>query len=190
MLHLKSYLEQWAPPMQCEFGLIADAFQVSLFVAYVLSHGIYNAYFHPLSKFPGPKLSGATDIVAAFYAVLGRRSKYSEKLHTKYGDVVRTRPNELSFIGENAWKDVYMHRQGQKQMAKAGRGNGPAGGVSILNASDDAHARQRRLLSHAFSERAVSPRPLHCKIKLIQLVASRTGAHYSKLCQSSHQQFA
>jgi len=77
-------------------------------------------------------------------------------LHAKYGEVVRTRPNELSFISENAWKDIYMHRQGQKQMAKAGR----SGGLSILNAPDDAHARQRRLLSHAFSERAVSMIPL------------------------------
>lgn len=66
---------------------------------------------------------------------------------------MRTRPNELSFIGESAWKDIYMHRQGHKQMSKAGR---PTGGVpSILNAGDEAHARQRRLLSHAFSERAV-----------------------------------
>jgi cytochrome P450 len=91
-----------------------------------------------------------------YYAVLGQRSKYSERLHAKYGEVVRTRPNELSFIGENAWKDIYMHRQGHKQMAKAGRATGPAGEVSILNAPDDAHARQRKLLSHAFSERAVS----------------------------------
>lgn len=88
--------------------------------------------------------------------MIGKRSKYSEELHARYGDVVRTRPNELSFIGENAWKDIYMHRQDHKQMAKAGR---PTGGVpSILNAGDADHARQRKLLSHAFSERAVCPK--------------------------------
>lgn len=98
-------------------------------------------------------MSAATDVVSAFHTVLGKRSKHSEKLHAQYGDVVRTRPNELSFIGEHAWKDIYSHKQGHKQMAKAGR---PTGGVpSILNAGDDDHSRQRKLLSHAFSERAV-----------------------------------
>jgi cytochrome P450 len=107
-----------------------------------------------MCKFPGPKLAGATDIVAAYYAARGQRSKYSERLHATYGPVVRTKPNELSFIGEDAWKDIYMHRQGRKQMIKADRIAGR--GLSIIVAPDDAHARQRRLLSHAFSDRAAS----------------------------------
>lgn len=45
------------------------------------------------------------------------------------------------------------NRQGHKQMARAGR---PTGGIpSILNAGDEDHARQRKLLSYAFSERAI-----------------------------------
>ncbi|QDS68969.1 hypothetical protein FKW77_008901 [Venturia effusa] len=126
---------------------------LSLWTAYVLSHCIYNIYFHPLAKFPGPRLSAATDIIAAFQDVLGKRSKYNVELHARYGGVVRTRPNELSFIGEDAWKDICMHRQGHKQMAKAGQP--PGGTPSILHAGDEDHARQRRLLSHAFSERAL-----------------------------------
>jgi cytochrome P450 len=87
--------------------------------------------------------------------VRGQQSKFSEKLHTQYGEVVRTRPNELSFVGDNAWKDIYMHRQGHKQMQKAGIPARPTKAHSIIVAPDDVHARQRRLLSHAFSERAV-----------------------------------
>ena len=86
----------------------------------------------------------------------GRRLKFSKKLHAQYGEVVRTRPNELSFIGDNAWKDIYMHRQGHKQMQKAGIPVNQNKTHSIIIAPDDVHARQRRLLSHAFSERAVS----------------------------------
>jgi len=115
------------------------AHQLTLYAAFILSRGVYNVYFHPLHKFPGPKLAGATDLVSAFYAVRGLRSKYNESLHAKYGPVVRTKPNELSFISEDAWKDIYMHRQGHKQMAKAGR----SAGLSIIVADDDAHARQR-----------------------------------------------
>ena len=85
----------------------------------------------------------------------GQQSKFSEKLHTQYGEVVRTRPNELSFIGDNAWKDIFMHRQGHKQMQKAGIPASQNKAHNIILAPDDVHARQRRILSHAFSERAV-----------------------------------
>jgi cytochrome P450 len=87
--------------------------------------------------------------------VRGQQLKFSEKLHTQYGEVVRTRPNELSFVGDNAWKDIYMYRQGHKQMQKAGIPASQNKAHSIIVASDDVHARQRRLLLHAFSERAV-----------------------------------
>jgi len=128
---------------------------VSIYVAYLFSISIYNVYFHPLRKFAGPKLGAATDLYAAYYIVRGQRSKFAVRLHARYGPVVRTRPNELSFIDENAWKDIYAHRQGHRQMQKAGRTvDGKA--YSIINAPDDVHARQRRLLSHAFSERAVN----------------------------------
>lgn len=54
-----------------------------------------------------------------------------------------------------------MHRQDAngkavKQMAKAGRRPDQNGVFSILNAPDDVHSRQRKMLSHAFSDRAVS----------------------------------
>jgi hypothetical protein len=88
--------------------------------------------------------------------MLGKKHILDEKLHAKYGEVVRIKPNQLSFTGEEAWRDIYMHRQGQPQMAKWGRGSSNDKGVySIINAPDDIHARQRKSLSHAFSERAV-----------------------------------
>lgn len=85
----------------------------------------------------------------------GQRVKFSQKLHAQYGEVVRTRPNELSFVSDQAWKDIYMHRQGHKQMQKDGIPVRPNQAHAITIAPDDVHARERRLLSHAFSERAV-----------------------------------
>ncbi|KIW25940.1 uncharacterized protein PV07_09074 [Cladophialophora immunda] len=128
---------------------------VFLYLLYLLSLGIYNIYFHPLSKFPGPKLACATELFAVFHFVRGQRVKFSKKLHAQYGEVVRTRPNELSFLNERAWKDIYMHRQGHKQMQKAGIPARQNRAHAIIIAPDDVHARQRRLLSHAFSERAL-----------------------------------
>jgi hypothetical protein len=39
-------------------------------------------------------------------------------MHEKYGDVVRVAPNELSFAGEEAWRDIYTHRPGHKEARK------------------------------------------------------------------------
>jgi hypothetical protein len=88
----------------------------------------------------------------------GRYVSLNKRLHEEYGEVVRTKPNELSFISESTWKDVYMHRQGQPQMEKARRDHFSSDPTlfNIVNAPDDVHSRQRRSVSHAFSDRAVS----------------------------------
>lgn len=79
------------------------------------------------------------------------------KLHAKYGPVVRIAPTELSFITAQAWQDIYTHHQGRSNFAKNPLWMAPGenGVHSILSANDADHSRYRRLLSHAFSERAL-----------------------------------
>jgi aspirochlorine biosynthesis cytochrome P450 monooxygenase len=71
---------------------------------------VYNAYFHPLRKFPGPWLAGASKSYMAYYTVRGKKHYRIEEIHEKYGDVVRIAPDHLSFITESAWKDIYSFR--------------------------------------------------------------------------------
>jgi cytochrome P450 len=79
------------------------------------------------------------------------------QLHELYGDVVRIRPNELSFIDPNAWKDI----KGQKKAGQEENGKDPAivasPGLrdSILGADRDTHARFRRALAPGFSFKAM-----------------------------------
>ncbi|MCJ1304570.1 hypothetical protein MMC08_007383, partial [Hypocenomyce scalaris] len=95
---------------------------------------IYNVYFHPLSKFPGPKLAAATQIPIARASLNGTLTQWLKELHDHYdSDVVRTGPNELSLNGPSAWRDI----------------------DSIITANDADHARMRRLLGHAFSGKAL-----------------------------------
>ena len=79
------------------------------------------------------------------------------QLHAKYGAVVRIAPTELSFITADAWHDIYGHHQGSPKFAKNPLWMAPGenGVHSILSANDADHSRYRRLLSHAFSERAL-----------------------------------
>jgi cytochrome P450 len=80
------------------------------------------------------------------------------KLHDQYGPVVRYTPNDVSFIGAAAWKDIYGHRTASREaMSKDLRMYRPTltKSTNILIANDADHSRMRRLLSHAFSEKAL-----------------------------------
>ncbi|KAI1077886.1 isotrichodermin C-15 hydroxylase [Whalleya microplaca] len=75
-------------------------------VLYVAGHVFYNLFLHPLASFPGPLLRRSSRV---WWTVDLFRCKLvfdSDKYHKKYGPVVRTAPNELSFIDPRAWRDV------------------------------------------------------------------------------------
>ena len=80
---------------------------------------------------------------------------WTRDLHEEYGEIVRVKPDQLSFITETAWSDIYMHRQGRPQFQKFTFAEPVNGARSVLQAFDADHARQRKLLSHAFSEKAL-----------------------------------
>jgi cytochrome P450 len=84
---------------------------------------------------------------------------YTKTLHDKYGPILRLSPNELSFNSVEAWEDIYGHRLGRPNMAKDPIHVGavdPVPGVSTISMADnDTHARQRRALSHGFSQQAL-----------------------------------
>jgi hypothetical protein len=77
----------------------------------VINITLYNLYLHPLRKFPGPKLAAITPYYWTWKILIGQKHTYAKKWHEQYGEVVRVQPNELSFIGESAWKDIYAHKQ-------------------------------------------------------------------------------
>ena len=58
-----------------------------VFVLYRLSKAIYNLYFHPLHKFPGPKLAAATSLYEFYYSIIrdGEFMWELERMHNQYG---------------------------------------------------------------------------------------------------------
>ena len=73
---------------------------------------LYNAFFHPLCKFPGPRFRSATPFPNLWAALKGDQAFEYAALHDKYGPVVRIGPNTLSYISAGAWKEIYGLRQG------------------------------------------------------------------------------
>lgn len=61
------------------------------FIGVFASTGIYRAFFHPLHHFPGP-FAARLSVWSRLYTVWATEHKHAvalEKMHEKYGDVVR-----------------------------------------------------------------------------------------------------
>ncbi len=113
-----------------------------------------NVYFHPLRKYPGPIFAAASNIPIAYVSWNGSLSHWLRSLHESYkSDIIRISPNEVSVISLSSWKDLYSHRPGHSNFPKDLRAF--AGVDNIVTASDSDHSRVRRLLSHAFSDKAL-----------------------------------
>ncbi|OBS23183.1 hypothetical protein FPOA_03738 [Fusarium poae] len=124
---------------------------------YVLVRAIYGVFFHPLSKVPGPKLYAATQLPYLYYLTRGRWVYRLKELHDQYGPVVRYTPTDVSFITADAYKTIYGHKTGgAKEFEKdlrLYRQNRPA--KNLIISDNESHKRQRKLLSHAFSNKAL-----------------------------------
>ncbi|KAI0280406.1 cytochrome P450 monooxygenase-like protein [Russula aff. rugulosa BPL654] len=69
----------------------------------------YNAYLHPLARFPGPKLAAASKYWL-FYQEFVKGVSLSDvrdKLHAQYGDIIRVQPNLLHFANPHAYNEIY-----------------------------------------------------------------------------------
>ncbi|KAF2666106.1 averantin oxidoreductase [Microthyrium microscopicum] len=120
---------------------------------------IYRVFFHPLAKYPGPFLNSISALPAALSLLRGRFPFDNKIHHEKYGPVFRLSPNELVFSSAQATQDIYGFRPGHQNMKKSPLHTGPVkvGSTTTLQYvdSDADHARQRKALSHSFSQHAL-----------------------------------
>ncbi|KAH9990968.1 putative P450 monooxygenase [Russula compacta] len=74
-----------------------------------LYSAFYNVYFHPLTRFPGPKLAAASKYWL-FYQEFVRGISLSDirdDLHAQYGEIIRVQPNLLHFANPHAYNEIY-----------------------------------------------------------------------------------
>ncbi|KAL8886186.1 MAG: hypothetical protein Q9215_006069 [Flavoplaca cf. flavocitrina] len=117
-------------------GLVTWYFATSLWTV------ICNLYRHPIAKFPG-----------ALFILSGCAFLDTKRLHERYGKVVRTSPNALSFITAEAWKGIYNLKPDRTENAKDPSFYQADG--NILSANQKDHTRFRRLYAHAFTDTAL-----------------------------------
>jgi averantin hydroxylase len=132
---------------------------------------VYNLWLSPLAKVPGPLSHAISNIPHDIACIRGVRHLHLEKLHEQYGSIVRISPNELSFIDSCIWRDVYAHRKGDAECAKADKQENPNGYPGILDADRIDHRRYRRLLGHAFSEQSLRPQEPRLQYHVNELIS-------------------
>ncbi|KAJ5806541.1 Cytochrome monooxygenase lcsI [Penicillium pulvis] len=148
------------------FAIVQTGALGPLFLVYAVALGllgnvlwtvVYNLFLSPLSKFPGPKLAAISHIPFLYWGYTGNNHKKMKEFHDKYGDVVRMAPSTLVYRSPQAWKDIYGHRKsldGPFEKDPRFSVKGPYG-ASMFSADDEGHSRTRKLMSHAFSEKAL-----------------------------------
>ena len=80
---------EWSP-RQAVVALLLGA--LVAWVSYQVQRAVYNIFFHPLARFPGPKAAAATKLWKAYIECIKEESfcHRLEKIHAQYGASPRT----------------------------------------------------------------------------------------------------
>ncbi|KAJ5861281.1 uncharacterized protein N7529_008591 [Penicillium soppii] len=129
-----------------------------LFLAAIAWRVLSRLWIHPLRQYPGPKLAAISNLPYLYQTLSGNSHAWIRELHDEYGSVVRIRPNALTYRTFEAWTDIYGHRkQGALPFCKDPEffTPAPSGQTHMINANEADHTRQKKLLTHAFSEKSL-----------------------------------
>lgn len=99
--------------------VLAPVLSFLVLAAYLAGSSIYAVTFHPLAGIPGPKLCAISRLPywVAYYR--GVDVSWMNRLHQRYGPVVRFGPTDLSYTAADAWQDIHGLVKGQPENPKA-----------------------------------------------------------------------
>ncbi|RBR18067.1 hypothetical protein FVER53590_04314 [Fusarium verticillioides] len=131
---------------------------------------IYNFFFHPLSKYPGPPLARISRLWSRIGNFQGRKSERIHEAHVRYGSVVRVGPNELSFSTPTAVQAIYTSNDFTKEQSfyRAKRIFHENHLFSFRDA--EAHKTRRKNFSRGFSQSSMLDFEPHISSKIKALL--------------------
>ncbi|KAI0202341.1 cytochrome P450 [Astrocystis sublimbata] len=119
----------------------------------------YRLFFHPLARFPGPKLAAISRWYEAYYDVI-QNGQYTFKIaemHKEYGPIIRISPHELH-INDPSFFDTLYRQDGIWDKHAWSIDAFTASGSTIFAASHAVHKARRQPLSPFFSKARVASR--------------------------------
>lgn len=129
----------------------------TILFTYAVTRAIYLLYFHPASKFPGPKIAAISNALFAYYWLRGRWPWAVEKMLKDYGEVVRVAPNEIVFATPQAAIDIYNPAvKSHETWVKTDLMDFGAGDMGFIWEEDPAKRREvAKKILPAFSTKAI-----------------------------------
>ncbi|ORY63299.1 cytochrome P450 [Pseudomassariella vexata] len=124
---------------------------------YAFSVVFYRLFLHPYAKYPGPIIAKISGLPVLYHSRKGDFHHYVYILHNRYGEKVRYSPNKLSINRVEALNDIYGFNKNvskPEEFYSAFRVNKHA--RNVFNTADkEEHRRKRRIMSKAFSAKAL-----------------------------------
>ncbi|KAF5649860.1 cytochrome p450 [Fusarium sp. NRRL 25303] len=125
-------------------------------VAFQLIRAMYMLYFHPLSKFPGPRSAAISRQWQANIVKKGFPEKEYEKLHKKFGTkTLRIGPNHLHIADPSLYKVIYSQANPFPK-EQAFYDTFESHHTTFSETDAQLHKQRRKLLSPLFSKSGVS----------------------------------
>ncbi|KAI9068086.1 high nitrogen upregulated cytochrome P450 monooxygenase 2 [Trametes sanguinea] len=134
--------------------------------------------FHPLAQYPGPLMCKLTKFWMAYLSLEGYQHLYVQRLHDRYGDVVRIGPNELSFKDASIVNAVLGAGGPHRGPHLAGRALSITDVPFVVLMDPAVHAERRKPWIRAFSPAALKeyePMIAHRVNQLVHVLAKQPG---------------
>ncbi|KAK3323140.1 cytochrome P450 family protein [Cercophora scortea] len=133
--------------------VLTSLFSTSWFTGLYTSIAIYRLWFHPLSKFPGPFWARLSNFYHAYIIRKSDNYLVMQKLHEKYGPIVRTGPSNLS-VNDPAAIDIVLSNSSKCVKSPWYERSLPV--VNLHTVRDQkTHDARRKMFSMAFSPSAL-----------------------------------
>ncbi|KAH6679214.1 cytochrome P450 [Halenospora varia] len=152
-----------------------------LILIYITIKIFYRLRWHPLSKYPGPKLWAISQVPFVLNMTQGRYPHRIREFHRKYGPIIRLGPNELSFAQSDAWSEIHQRRPGNKAFSKSPafmtRPETMPAETMITTPHDLHHNQMRRAFESSFTRKALQGQE--------PVIQKNVQLFIEKLCQLS-----
>ncbi|KAK0614968.1 cytochrome P450 [Bombardia bombarda] len=120
---------------------------------------IYRLYFSPLAGFPGSRLAAASSWYEFYYDYWldGQYIFEIERMHKKYGPIIRINPEELSIHDPDFYNELYVTESKRRTNAYDIFCKGiDFDGSHLLTTDHDLHRKRRKPLEPFFSRMGIS----------------------------------
>ncbi|RPA82994.1 cytochrome P450 [Ascobolus immersus RN42] len=151
-------------------------------IVYEIGLAIYRLYFHPLAKYPGPKLAAVTafyEFYYDFYATpKGQTHEKILSLHDLYGDIFRLGPNKLRVNDLQAYDKI--HGIGTRFILSDFYKGSQMPKALFTQEDNKVHRERRRILSPLFTKTETN--------RLLPLVSRKTRMFFDRIerdCQAT-----